>query len=172
LIWGEFITITTTVSDYIQVDVRAAELGCRCPTGIAILPEYFETAPDYTHLRQRSEAATVKTLFRTNGLLLDEFLPPSERVPYIQNNSFEWVGPTLFISSALMTENPLAVSAALGVLSNYLTDFFKGMSGEKKAKFNIVVEKKENRLYKKLSYEGSVEGFTALTDIIKDIANE
>jgi hypothetical protein len=97
-------TDKSAITDYIQVAGSADELGLHRPTGIAILPEYFETAPDHAHLRQRSEAATVKTLFRTNGLLLDEILPKSERIPYIQNNAFAWVGPTLFISSALMTD--------------------------------------------------------------------
>ena len=93
--------------DYVQVDSRAAEIGCQRPTGMALLPENFQSATSYAELRQLSEAATVRTLFGTNGLPLCDVLDPSKPVPYIQNNSFEWVGPTLFVSSALVSsENP------------------------------------------------------------------
>jgi hypothetical protein len=69
--------------------------------GLAILPDYFDSAVQFMDLRHRSEAATIKVLFRTQGLSLDEFLPASPAIPYIQNNSFDWVCPTIFISSAL-----------------------------------------------------------------------
>ena len=164
--------MTIAISDYIQVDMRAAELGCRHPTNIAILPENFESVLECAQLVQRSEAATVRTLFRTNGLMFEEFLPASVRVPFIQNNGFEWVGPTLFISSALISNDPAAISNALNVLANYVTDFFKGTSGEKKVKLNIVVERHENHICKKITYEGSVDGLKQLSEIIKDVANE
>jgi hypothetical protein len=164
--------MTTTITDYVRVEARAAELGCVYPTGMAILPENFDTAADYIDLRQQSEAGTVRTLFRTNGLSLVEVLPELKPVPYIQNNSSEWVGPTLFISYAFFSENPLVVSVALGILANYLTEFFKGLPGKNKITLNIVVEKTPERSCKKISYEGNAEGLESLPEIIRSIADE
>jgi len=139
---------------------------------MAILPTNFEFVAARTDFRQLSEAATVKTLFRTNSVPLDDFLPPSERASYLQNNSFEWLAPTLFISSSLLIDNPAAVSVALGVLSNYITEFLKGTPGQKRAKLDIVVERSGDMSCKKISYEGDVEGIKSLAEIVRQISNE
>jgi hypothetical protein len=139
---------------------------------LAILPEYFESAAQITDLRHRSEAATIKVLFRTNGLSLDEIVPTSPAIPYIQNNNFDWACPTIFVSSALLSENPMAVSLALSVLGNYVTDFFKGMSGRKTVKLSIVVERRGRKLYKKIKYEGDIAGLSELPKIVQETSDE
>ena len=45
------------------------------------------------------------------------------------------------MGGALLTSDPNVISVALGVLSNYLTDFFQGMSGDKTVKLDVVIEK-------------------------------
>lgn len=164
--------MNVVTEEYVRVDSRAIELGCQTPRGITILPENFESAVNYSELRQRSEAATVRTLFRTNGVPLAEVLDPSRPVPYIQNNGIEWVGPMLFVSSALMSENPTAVSVAVGVLANYLTDFFKGISGKPEVSVTIVVERRKDHTCKQISYKGSVDGLSSLPDIVKSTSDE
>lgn len=79
-------------------------------------PANFKSAATRDELLQLSEAATVRALFRNNSIPLDELLPRAEQPPYIQNNSFEWLAPTLFIASGLLTENPVAVNLALHVI--------------------------------------------------------
>jgi hypothetical protein len=164
--------MTTKITDYISVRQRASELGCTVPTRIAILPTNFDFVAARTDFQQLSEAATVKALFRTNNVPLDDLLPASERAPYIQNNSFEWLAPTLFISSSLLIDNQAAVSVALSVLSNYITDFFKGVPGQKTVKLDIVVERNGDMSCKKISYEGDVNGIDSLVDVIRQISNE
>ena len=162
--------MATEISDYTSVRQRAAELGCTAPTRIAILPLNFDTAKNRADLQQLSEAATVKTLFRTNNIPLDDLLSSSERVPYKQNKSFEgWLAPTLFISSSLLIDNQAIVSVALNVLSNYLTDFFKGMTGRKTVKLDIVVENNGDASCKKISYEGDIEGLKSLADVLRKL---
>jgi hypothetical protein len=161
-----------TTEDYVRVDSRAAEIGCQRPTGMTLLPENFQSATSYAELRQLSEAATVRTLFRTNGLPLYDVLDPSKPVPYIQNNSFGWVGPTLFVSWALVSENPTVVTVALGVIANYLTDFLKGISGKTEVSLSIVVEKRTDRTCKRITYKGNVEGLSSLADIVKSTSDE
>jgi hypothetical protein len=81
--------MATNITDYISVHQRAADLGCAVPHGIALLPTNFDSATARADFLQRSEAATVRTLFRSHNLPIGELLPASERSPYIQDNSFE-----------------------------------------------------------------------------------
>jgi hypothetical protein len=164
--------MAVTITDFLDVNKKAIDLGFNPPVGLAILPEYFESAAKIADLRHRSEAATVKVLFRTHGLSLDEFVPASSTIPYIQNNNFDWIGPTIFISGALLSENPMAISLALSVLANYATDFFKGISGRKNIKLNIVVERRGKKSYRKIKYEGDVAGLTELSRIIQEASDE
>ncbi len=165
-------SVTPEISAYIRVDQRLAELGCLFPAGIAVLPENFETVSSRADFRLRSETATIRTLFKNNEVPLGEIRPATERAPYTQNNNFEWLAPTLFISSAVLSEYPLAVSVALNVIGNYVTDFFRGIPGKKTVKLNIVVERRRDRSCKKIRYDGDVEGVSSLADIIRQISDE
>jgi hypothetical protein len=158
------------MTDFVRVADRASELGCLIPSGIAILPENFATAATRQDLVMGSEAATIRKLFKGNSFPLDDLLPAGERAPSRHNKHFDWAA-FLFISAALMTENPHAVSVALGIISNYATEFFKGLPGQK-VKLNLVVERKKDRTCKMLSYEGDVDGLTSLSDIIRKMSDE
>jgi hypothetical protein len=160
------------ITDYVSVHERAAYFGCAVPQTIAVLPANFDTAKVRADFRQRSEAATVRTLFRNHKIEMGELLPASELGPYVQNNNFEWLAPILFVPAAMITENPMAVSLALSVLGNYITDLFKGMNGAKTVKLDIVVEKKGDRSCKMLRYEGGTAGLSSLPDIIRRISDE
>jgi len=60
----------------------------------------------------------------------------------------------------------------LSVLSNYITDFFKGVPGQKTVKLDIVVERNGDMSCKKISYEGDVNGLILFVDVIRQISNE
>lgn len=162
--------MTTNISDYIDVPTKIRELGCDDPDGIAILPVNFEAARSADEFRQLSEASTVKTLLRNNNVLFSEVR--KEKPSYIQNNAFEWIAPTLFVSASLLSQQPETISVSLSVIANYVTDFFRGFSGEKSIKLDIVVERTKSKTCKKVSYEGSVEGLKELADIVKEVGNE
>lgn len=164
--------MTTDVTEYLNVSQKLADLGCRYPNGLALLPANFESATSIADFRQVSEAATVKTLFRNAGLPHDDIVERDQRPPYIQNNALEWVAPTLFISAALLSENQHSVSVALSVIANYATDFFKGISGKKSIKLDVVVEKTKSKTCKKISYEGNAEGLKGLADVIRATSDE
>lgn len=162
-----------TVTDYNNVRDRATELGCLVPQHVAILPTNFVSAGTRGEFLHLSEAATVRSLFRSNSVPMDELLPAPERAGYIQNNSFDWIAPTLFISSCLMTENPAAVNVALNVLAAYIVDFFKGSpKNDRQVKLEIVVEKKGDRSCKRITYEGSPAGLSDLPPIIRRLSDE
>lgn len=160
------------IEDYINVRKKLSELGCEEPSGFAVLPDNFDSAESKSDFQQVAEAATLKTLLRNEELPHDEILDPEERLGYRQDNALEWVAPTLFISSALIVENQAYVSVALNVVSNYATDFFKGMAGEKSVSMDIVVETSEEKEYRKISYEGPPEGIKDLDSVVEEVFNE
>jgi hypothetical protein len=162
----------TTILRFPSVSARLAELGCPFPDGLALLPTNFETASSPADFLQVSEAATVKTLFRIANLPQSDLVPKAQRPPYIQNNSFEWVAPTIFVSAALLTDHANYVSVALSVIANYATDFFKGMSGKKTVKLEVVVEQTKTRICKRLVYEGDVDGLKEIPKIVREMGDE
>lgn len=164
--------MTTNISDYLNVDEKIRLLGGQMPTNLALLPANFETAASLTDFRQVSEAATVRTLFRQAGIKLDDIGTPGQRFPYVQNNAFEWVAPTLFVSAALLSENQSSISIALGVIANYATDFFKGMSGKNQITLEVIVERTKSQTYKRVSYKGDPEGLKSLPKIIGEMTDD
>lgn len=157
-------------NEFISVTARAAELGCQMPTGLAIMPENFETAATRQDLIVRGEASTVRTLFRNQGLPLGDFLPTGERAGFIHNKSHDWAA-FIFISGALASSNPGAVSVALGIISNYLTEAFRGTPA-KKIRLDIAVEREGDKVCKKLTYEGDAAGLAEVANAISRIADE
>ena len=140
------------------------------PTGLAIMPENFETAATRRDLIVRAEGSTIRKLLRNQQLPLDDFLPSGERARFVHNKSHDWAA-FIFISGALLSSNPSAVSLALGIISNYLTDIFKG-TPDKKIKLDIAVERKGDHVCKKLTYEGDALGLAEIADTILRISDE
>ena len=163
--------VTTTISDYIDVSKKIADLGCRYPQGMALLPINFESATSRGEFLQASESATIKKLLRAQAVPLDDIVDRSERPPYIKNKSHEWVAPIIFVSASMYAQNQMLVSVALNVLGNYATDFFKGTHATHDVNLNIVVEKK-NKTYKKISYKGPVEGLKDLSQVIQEATDD
>lgn len=160
------------VSDYLTVRDRLADLGCVFPDGFAVLPRNFEEAADRESFRLPSEASTVRSLLRNEGLPVSSILPDAEKPQYISLNSFGWLGPTLFVSAGLLSNNATAIQVALGVLTNYVSDFLKSSGKPATIKLDIVVERKADRLCKKISYEGPIEGLQTLAEAVKRVADE
>lgn len=164
--------MSTTVDEYPSVTELATFLGCIPPTGMAILPVNFDSAKAQEELLHRSEAATVRSLFRQNELSLDDIFPTSAQPGYIQNNGYEWIGPTIFISHLLFGNQPVVATIAINILSNYLTDFFKGVPGSKRVKLAIVLETTEDGTCKRISFDGPPEALQDIQEIIQEISRE
>ena len=162
--------MTVTENEYIRISDRAAELGCHMPTGFAIMPENLDTATTRQELIVRGEGSTIRTLFRNNQLPLDDFMPSGERPKFVHNKSHDWAA-FIFISGALLSSHPSAVSVALGVISNHLTEIFRG-TPDKKIKLDIAVERRGDRVSKKLTYEGDATGLAEIADTILRIGDE
>lgn len=159
----------TTITEYINVTDKLKELDLNNIETITLLPFNFDTVAKKEDLIYDNSVKTIRTLLR-NAELPDEIIEKSgETIGYRQLNHFEWLAPTFFVTYSVLTQNPNMVSVALSVVANYLTDFFKGMSGDKKVKIDIIVEKEKGKTYKKITYEGDGKGLDELAEIVKNI---
>lgn len=156
------------VTEYINVQKRALELNCNVPTGLAILPRNFETAETKEELFHEDSTVTIRSLWRQAQVTETRLEGEGHRFPSIQEKSFDWIGPTIFIGASMLTQNETLASIALNVLSNYITDFFKGHVGDHTVSVNIVLEnvKKlgdtEETTYKQISLKGNADELNKL----------
>ena len=159
----------TNISDYIHVFEKLDELGCSYSEGIAILPLNFETATPTTTIEQSMGTLAIGKLFKMNDVPCSEIRRENEKPSYMEHRSLKWVLPTLFFSALLLSENPAVVSLSLGVIANFLTDSIKETGRKPPVKLDIVTEKNKGKTYKKISYEGPIDGISKLADIVKEV---
>lgn len=160
------------VEDYVNVREQARKLGCNIPESLALLPRNFEKTNSKEELIHEGEIDTVRKLWKQNNIVETPIEKDGERYPHIAEHAFTWIGPTVLISSTIIIQNPYLISITLNVLSNYLTDWFKGISKNNQwIKLSYVIETKSES-YKKLSYQGDLEGLKQLPKIIKEINDE
>ena len=163
--------MTTTINDFPDVATRAKELGCVVPEKFAVLPRNFLGADSIDDLVHESNTATVRTLLRNERLTETPIEPEGKKFPYAQENDFTWVGPIIFFTAAQLTENSNLVSVSLSVLANYLTDFFRGMTGQRKIKVDIVVEQTKTKKHVHVQFEGDMDGFKELPNTILELVH-
>jgi hypothetical protein len=160
------------IKDYINVREKTKELECQEPSSLALLPSNFETAKTKDEFHYESTAQTIRKLWRNNSIIETPIVTSGENFVSVNKKSFEWVSPVIFFSAAWLSQNPHLINIALNVISNYLTDWFRGLpKNEKIAKLDIVIEK-ENGEYKEIQYKGPPEGLKSLPKIIKETLNE
>jgi hypothetical protein len=159
----------TRVSPYPELADQLGRLGLSPPTKLALLPANLAVASSGTDLKQLSEAATVRALFRSAGVQLEDLFPAGHGPSYIKNNAAEWIAPAIFIGAGILSEHPNTVSVALNVLSNYLTDLFRGKPASPTIKATFVVEEDGSSTYKRVDYEGSIEGLRDFGEVVRKV---
>ncbi|WP_348995669.1 hypothetical protein ABFG95_06925 [Achromobacter sp. HNDS-1] len=159
--------MTAEIHDYVSVSEKLQNFGLSAPTGLAILPENLATATLVGELRQQVESDTVRTLWKEHGIPHVELFHQDNQPPYLQQYSFEWFGPTLFISAGLLSQNPNVLSVTLGIITNYLYDFFKGAK-DSQASLNIIYENADGSC-KKIRYRGPPAGLNAVAEIVSKL---
>lgn len=85
----------------------------------------------------------------------------------LEQRSIEWFGPTLLFTTAALAQNPELVSIALNVLSNYISDYFKGHK-EPNVKLNIMVQKSKTQCTN-IMYEGPKDGLIEIEKLIESL---
>ena len=159
--------MTAEIHDYVSVSEKLQNFGLSAPTGLAILPENLATATLVGELRQQVESDTVRTLWKEHEIPHVELFDQDNQPPYLQQYSFEWFGPTLFISAGLLSQNPHVLSVTLGIITNYLYDLFKGAK-DGQASLNIIYEHADGSC-KKIRYRGSPAGLNSVAEIVREL---
>ena len=153
-----------------SVSERAAALGLSPPTSLSLLPRNFFDADDRADLIHEANATTVRKLWEREGIPETQLEPPDIVFPAVVERSADWVAPTIFVSSMLLSSTPELVSVAIGVVANYATDFLKGRLGEPTVRFDVVVETTKSKSCHRVSYTGPVDGLDGLPDIIREVS--
>ena len=158
--------------EYVDVKERALQLGCNVPTQLALLPRDFEVAKTKDELVHESSVPAIRVLWQQAGVIETRIEKEGSKPPTLSEKGIEgWIGPVIFVSASLTSQNPYAISVALGVISNYLTDWFKGVPfSERVVKLDIVKETKD-RQYMGIHYEGPPQGLEQLPDIITQVSS-
>lgn len=161
--------MSISIDNFVNVKERAAELDCNIPHTLAILPRNFSTAKLKTDLLHESSAPAVRVLLRQTEIVEIKLEKSGEKFNAVTERGNEWIAPIIFLGASLLNENPHATSILINILSNYLTDLFKGIPGNNKVCFDIVVERHEDEEFVKIHYEGNVEGLSGVPEVVSEV---
>ncbi len=141
------------------------------PNEILIIPDNYEELKSPNDAIFAGPSITVKKLLTSKGLKIN-LVDMKTETWTADKRGADWFGPTLFISSLLLSENKEAVSVALGVISNYISSAFGigGFRAESIARFKILVKNETSGVTKEISYEGPSQGIKDLEKVIKSAA--
>jgi hypothetical protein len=160
-----------TYGEFPSVADRCDVLGVRRPTGLTMLPRNFATADAGDELLAEASDAAVRTLWRQADVEEDRLDSPGAPFPRISEHHADWIGPTVLLSSALLSESPALVSVALGVIANYVTDLFKGVPGRHAARLQVVVERSSGACVS-VTYNGPATEIGAILDAVSDLTTD
>ena len=149
-------------ADYIDVSGRLEELGCPKldDYAIGILPEGFDTLSGTDRFAISGPTRTLVRLFKENDVPVSIAKRDGQPLARRKTASLEtatWIGPTLFVSAALIYENPQVISLVLRVIADHLASFSPKLS----ASFGIVFE------HRKRKKKHSSKTFTKITCKLK-----
>lgn len=155
------------IKDFIDLNKRLEDLGITLKEGLYILPENIETAENKNEFVFTETTTDIKKYLTQNDVNISVIQEGSLTIR--QRKSVDFYAPLLFISFSVLSENSTLITVGINVLSNYITDYFKGTFGSKNVKLEVIVETKAKKEYKSINYEGNIEGLKELTKIIKSL---
>lgn len=155
------------VEEYIDIRKRLEELDCSQPKGIAILPENFEHASDRLELHQSTAAITLTKLLRQHGLLVSDLYGAKDPPQFMIERSYSELIPTIFITSALISEHPDAVSMILNSIESFCRTQVTFARKNTHVKFAILKETQRSSSYLKINYEGPESGIKEIAKIVE-----
>jgi hypothetical protein len=158
--------------DYPDIEKKLQNLGLNFPKSLALLPENLADAKEKKDLLNSATTPTVRVLLRQAGIV-ETPIEEENHIPRQYLESFDWFGPTIFLASTLISQNPEIVDKIISLIMEYLLKvFFRGIPKNKRnAKLHIVVQTKKGS-FKKADYEGDAEGLKELPRIIRSLNDE
>jgi hypothetical protein len=164
--------VDNTATDFVDVRERASGLGLTLTSELAILPRHFETAISAAELAHEAEASTVRKLLNAAGLEAQQLEPGGRPLPIVVQKSADWISPTIFVGSMLLSQNPLAIQLALNVLGSYIADLFKGTRCGGDVELTFVVEQTRTRRCRRVVLKCPVSGVKDLEPVLRRLLDE
>jgi hypothetical protein len=156
-------------TDYIDVAVKARELGCRVPVGIALLPGNFSTAAGAAELRYHEAAPEVRRAWRDVGLI---DAGPNLMLEHVLARGPEATGSdvplAVFFGVGLRSAPARLVTYALGTVASVLA-VRPGRANAREIRFDAVVERPSNGGYACIEYRGDAYDLVALAGAVRRI---
>jgi len=103
-------------------------LALTTPEGLGLLPANVESARSIDDLLDESAAATIRSLWRDEGI--HDELAAESRWSIVKKDA-SLLLPTIVIGAGVMAQNPEAITIALNVVSNYISEFFYGTTSRR-----------------------------------------
>lgn len=154
------------IEHYQEVENKLKQLNFGSNNTLFFIPENITENVDSSSYIYSETTTDIKKSFKSENVLV-EYLTKDK--PLLRTRkSADWFGPTLFITYSLLSENSTLIGISLNLISSYLYDHFKGTVEAKKIKFEIIIENKKDG-YKKINYDGSIEGIKELENVIKEL---
>jgi|GEM_PF-1357971 len=132
---------------------------------VTILPENFYDSDD----KYQYSSTTISFWKYAKSKIKIDFLTEPELL--VEQRSGEWFGPTILLTSSVLTQNSEIVSIFCGVISNYLSDFFKSITTPN-VKLKVLYKETKSSKITEISYEGDLAGMDKLEASILKIADQ
>lgn len=154
-------------TDFIDVRSRIAALGLSLPSGMVVLPYNLDDATQPSELIYAGSASAVLKVLRTSGKVAAAIT--EEPLTMRRDHDFTIVLPTLFFAAAYLSDNPHAISVALGVIGNYATQMMQGIPSGGRVKLSVAVETTKTKTVRKIDYDGPPSGLAEVAKLAETI---
>ncbi|WP_130855201.1 hypothetical protein [Olivibacter jilunii] len=151
----------------IKIADKLEKLKIQLPNGLIFLPENFETAENKDQFIFTESMVNLAKIFRQRNI--ETFALGGDTEQYRSRKNADIYFPLILFSASQISQNPDFISVCLNILSDYISDHFKGVFGQKKVYADFYVETKEKGKIKRLSYKGDVQGLKELPKILKNL---
>jgi hypothetical protein len=148
----------------IKVNKIESKFTIKDDVGVTIIPANYKEEENFKY------TSSSLSFLKYSKSTLDISLYSEPEFLYEQRAG-DWFAPAILVTSLLISENPEIVSIICGVISNYVTDIFKG---QKRPNIRLTVVHKETKSSKltEINYTGDVDGLDKLKDTILEVSKE
>jgi len=147
------------------IEPPGKDIEQRAAGSILFVPDNW-SAERKEHVYPSTVDSVVKLLMQ-NEVPVDTLDPIDATTALQDNRGLDWIVPTFVVSGLLLTQNPMLISVALGIIANYVTDLFKGLKDDPEVKLNIIQTAADGKKAQRIRYEGPVSGLPEVEKVLK-----
>ena len=146
------------------------ETARRAQTRILLLPQTWTAKADEPTYVESTES--VRKLFAKEDVPAEFLIPITAKTRLATGRSQVWIGPTLLVSSFFLTQNPIALSLALNIISSYVVQRFAGLKHSPDVSLSIVQTSADGKKARELKYRGPAVGLPDVAKVLSEFGSE